>query len=487
MRKFETTVQELKHGVLKSVAELTWEDRLTAGVLDIPEKIIPGPEAKMRCCIYKERAVVSERIKMAVGGDRAYPGMVEVMKVACDECPVTQIEVSNACRGCIATRCMHACPKGAISIVNHKSVIDHTKCILCGKCVAACPYGAIEKHQRPCERGCVPGALSMGEDKKASIDVNKCVSCGACVYQCPFGAIMDKSYIVDVIQLLRGAVQWGFRVYAVVAPSIVGQFAPATLGQVVTGLKMLGFHDVAEVALGADMTAQAESAELLEKGKLLSSCCPAFVEYVEKNFPDLAPLISHTPSPMVMIGKRIKEKDPQARVVFIGPCVAKKREFQLGKTMGTIDFALTFEELYPMFEARGIDVDSLEEAPLDEASGFGRSFAHSGGVAAAVAQGLKERGEAGKDFQLHAVSCSGLAACRMELLKMSKGVGDVNFLEGMACEGGCVQGPAVLIRSPRNQADVEKHAKEAGERTITQAVEGGKEAAKAAAKSGKKE
>ncbi len=476
MREFETSVQELKDQVLTAVAELAWEDRLATGILDVPERIIPGPEARMRCCIYKERAVVSNRLKMAMGGDTANPAMVEVMEVACDECPVTQIEVGPACRGCIATRCLHACPKDAIRIETHghhrKAVIDHNKCITCGRCVSACPYGAIEKRQRPCEKGCIPGAISMGEDKKAAIDVNKCVSCGSCTYQCPFGAIMDKSYIVDVVQMLRGAARWDFRVYAVLAPSIAGQFAPATLGQLVTALKMVGFHDVAEVALGADMTAEAESVELVEKGRLLSSCCPAFVDYVEKNFPELAELISHTPSPMVMIGKRIKQRDPRARVVFIGPCVAKKKEFQMGKTMGTIDCSLTFEELYPLFQSKGIDPTILEETPLDEASGYGRSFAHSGGVAGAVAQAMKEHGVTEEQFKLNAVSCSGLSACKAELLKFAKGIGGGNFIEGMACEGGCVQGPGILIRSPRNQADVQKHAQAAGERTIAQALAG---------------
>ncbi len=490
MREFETSVQELKDKVLTAVARLVWEDKLTTGILSIPEEVIPGPEARMRCCIYKERAIINDRVKMAMGGDSAYPGMTEVLKIACDECPVTQIEVGPACRGCIATRCLHACPKDAITIEQHghhrRAVINHDKCIICGKCVAACPYGAIEKNQRPCERGCLPGAISMGEDKKASIDVNKCVSCGACTYQCPFGAIMDKSYLVDVIQMLRGAQRWDFRVYAVLAPSIVGQFAPATLGQLVTALKMVGFYDVAEVALGADMTADAESEELLEKGKLLSSCCPAFVDYVEKNFPDLAPLISHTPSPMVMIGKRIKERDPRARVVFIGPCVAKKKEFQMGKTMGTIDCAITFEELYPLFQSKDIDPTAVEEAALDEASGYGRSFAHSGGVAAAVAEALKEHGVTEEQFQLHPVSCSGIAQCKVELLKLSKGVGNVNFLEGMACEGGCVQGAGILIRSPRNQADVQKHAKEAKDRTIAQAVAGVPAAQEPAAGAAKK-
>lgn len=471
MRVFETNVQQLKDSVLREVAALAWEDRLAAGILDIPEKIIPGPKATMRCCIYKERAVVSSRVKMAMGGDHTNPCVVEVMSVACDECPVTQMTVGPACRGCIATRCVHACPKDAIHVVNHRAEIDHSKCILCGKCLNACPYGAIIKNLRPCERGCKVGAISMGEDRKASIDYSKCISCGTCTYQCPFGAIMDKSYIVDAIETLRGAQKWDYHVYAVLAPAIMGQIAPATLGQLVTGLKQVGFHAVREVALGADMTAQAEAGELLEKKVLTTSCCPAFVDYVEKNFPQIADRVSHTPSPMVMIGRHIKQQDPKAKVIFIGPCVAKKKEFQLGKTMGAIDCVLTFEELYPLLESRGIDITTLEEAPLDEASGYGRAFASSGGVAAAVAQALKELGVKPEDFQLNAAACSGIDACKAALFKMSKGIGDVNLIEGMACEGGCVQGAGILVRSPKNQAEVAKHVKEAGDKSIAAAVE----------------
>ena len=469
MRHYETSVQELKDKVLTAVARLAWNDKLqTNEILDIPEEIVPGPEAQMRCCIYKERAVVGSRIKMAMGGDRANPNLVEVLPIACDECPVTEISVGPSCRGCIAHRCMEACPKGAIRIENHRSVIDHSKCVLCGKCVAACPYGAITKNMRPCERGCPVKAISMGPDRKASIDASKCISCGECVVQCPFGAIMDKSYIVDVIQMLMGADKWGLHVYAVLAPSFVGQFN-CTPGQMVSALKEMGFYDVGEVALGADLTAKAEAAEFDERGgePMTSSCCPAYVAFVERHMPEQVPLVSTTPSPMVMLGRYIKDRDPLARVVFIGPCVAKKREFHLGRTRSSIDLVITFEELYSMLAAKDIDVTKMPEAPLDHASGFGRSFAASGGVAAAVGQALKEMGST---VEARTLPCSGIEECKIALLKMSKGMLPENFIEGMACQGGCVQGPAVIMRSPKNKAEVSKHAKQAGDRTINGAI-----------------
>lgn len=469
MRTFETKIQELKTSVLTEVARLTWEDRAQTGILDIPEKIIPGPAATLRCCIYKERAVISSRIKMAMGGDKANPCVVEVLPIACDECPVTEMTVSASCRGCLATRCVHACPKDAITIHDHRAYIEHDKCITCGKCLNACQYSAIVKTQRPCEKGCPAGAISMGPDKKASIDINKCVSCGNCVYQCPFGAIQDKSWIVDAIQMIRGGEHWGYKTYAVIAPSIAGQFAPASYGQVVAGLKALGFSGVAEVALGADMVAVQESDELLEKGVLTSSCCPGFVGYVKKKHPELDQYISHTPSPMVMIGLHLKEKEPDAKVVFIGPCVAKKKEFQLGRTMNAIDCVLTYEELFALFESKHIDLTKLEDASLDEASSFGRNFARSGGVSQAVAQALKEKGK-DKEFDLKATPCSGISECEMALLKLKLGKLEGNFIEGMACDGGCVQGAGCLVRSPRNRMDVERHAKEAEGRGILSAV-----------------
>jgi len=468
MSLFDTDVQELKNKVLREVASLAFEDKLTPeNTLSIAEKLIPEGKPLMRCCIYKERAIINQRVKLALGGNPEDKNVVEVLPIACDECPVTEISVGPSCRGCIAHRCVEVCPKGAISIVDRRSVIDHSKCILCGKCISACPYGAIVKNMRPCEKNCPAKAISMGENRKATIDPEKCISCGECVVQCPFGAIMDKSYITDAIQMLLGAKKWGYHVYAALAPSFVGQFE-GTVGQMVTALKQIGFHDVAEVALGADMTARAEAAEFEEKEMLTTSCCPAFVRFVEQHMPEQAHLVSHTPSPMVMLGKHLKERDPRAKVIFIGPCVAKKYEFQLGKTQGAIDLVLTYEELFAMLEAKGIELSQMEETPLDEASGFGRGFAAGGGVAVAVGQALKERGS---EKQAKSMACSGIEECKIALLKMSKGLIPENFMEGMACQGGCVQGPAVIIRSPKNKAELTKHVKEAGQRTIADAVE----------------
>ncbi len=261
MRQFETHVQEIKNEVLKEVAALTWSGKFQTGILDIPEKVIPGPEPTTRCCIYKERAIIGSRVKVALGGDPEIPGLVELLPIACDECPVTEITVGDACRGCLATRCVHTCPRDAIKIVDRKAQIDRDQCVMCGKCIPVCPYGAIVKNLRPCERGCPVGAISMGPDRKASIDYEKCIVCGNCVYQCPFGAIMDKSFVVDVSHMLMGAQRWGYHVWAAVAPSVVGQFPGTTMGQLASALKAIGFYDMVPVSYGADLTALEESNE----------------------------------------------------------------------------------------------------------------------------------------------------------------------------------------------------------------------------------
>ena len=470
MRKFDTKVQHLKYKVLREVARQEWNGTLKENLLDIPKTIVPGNTPTMRCCVYKERAILTERVKLAMGGGNRKDDIIEVIDIACDECPVSGYEVTNACRGCLAHRCEDVCRFGALSFdENHVAHIDKSKCKECGCCAKVCPYTAIVSRVRPCQNACKIKAISMDENKAAKIDYDKCISCGACVYQCPFGAITDKSYILNVIKLLKNSDKGkNYKLYAVVAPSVSSQFTYAKLGQVVTGLKELGFHTVIEAALGADMVAQAESKELAEKGFLTSSCCPAFVSYIEKNFPDLKPFVSHNLSPMAMISKYIKDTTENAKVVFIGPCTAKKAEVKKDSVAPYVDVALTFEELQALFDSRDIDITTLPEGVLDNASYFGRIFARCGGLSDAVAQGLKEQGL--NDFELKAVSCDGIAECRVALLKKSKNLLDANFIEGMACSGGCIGGAGCLTHGAKSKADVDKYGKEALEKTISDAI-----------------
>ena len=291
--------------------------------------------------------------------------------------------------------------------------------------------------KRPCMSACKVNAISMNEDKAAKIDNDKCISCGACVYQCPFGAITDKSFIINVIDMIQKSDRnKKYKVYALVAPAIGSQYSYAKLGQVVSGIKELGFFTVIEAALGADMVAWMESKELSECGDYLtSSCCPAFVDYIHKNFPDMADHISHNLSPAGTIAKYIKSTDPEAKIVFIGPCTAMKMEFQKEEVRPYIDSVITFEELQALFDSKDIDLRDLDEDVLENASYFGRIFARSGGLADAVRQALKEQNI---DFDLKAISCDGIEACKAALLKKGKNLIDANFIEGMACVGGCI-------------------------------------------------
>lgn len=469
MRKFDTKVQHLKYKVLREVARLAWNDTLLEHITDVPKIIVPGNEPTMRCCVYKERAIVSERVKLAMGGDSSNANVIEVIDIACDECPVGGYEVTNACRGCLAHRCEDVCKRGALSFdKNHVAHIDKTKCVECGACAKVCPFTAIVHRKRPCQNACKIKAISMNEQKAAKIDNEKCISCGACVYQCPFGAISDKSYILNVIDLIKKSQEnTAYKVYAMVAPSISSQFTYAKLGQVVSGMRTLGFHTVIEAALGADMVALEESKELVEKGFLTSSCCPAFVAYIKSAFPDLIPFISHNPSPMAALAQYIKKTDKDAKIVFIGPCTAKKREAQLDSVKPYVDAVMTFEELQALFDSRDIDIMTLDEDVLDNASYFGRIFARSGGLSESVVQALKEQN---LDFTVKPAVCDGIEACRMALLKKSKNVLDANFIEGMACLGGCIGGAGCLTHGEKNKAEVDKYGKEAYEKNITDAV-----------------
>ncbi len=473
MRIFDTKVQEIKYKVLCQVSKQTWEGNDSFAAFNDIAKVVVTKEDTTRCCIYKERAIVAERIKIALGGNKADPNVVEVIDIACDECPEAGHVVTDLCRGCLAHRCKDACKLGAIQFDEHnKAKIDKSKCVECGKCAKVCPYRAINNFVRPCEQSCKVHAIHMGETGAAEIDPEKCTDCGACVYTCPFGAVVDKSYIVQAIHLIKESRIENFEVYAIMAPAVASQFTYASFGQVITAMKKIGFDGVMETALGADMTAEAEARELLEKGFVTSSCCPAFVKYVKQKFPGMQEKVSHTPSPMAMLGKAIKEKDPTSKVIFIGPCTAKKAEWKRPEVQPYIDCVLTFEELQALIDSMEIDIENLEESVLDEASGFGRGFACSGGVAQAVAQAMKELAEKeGPDspaasFELKAAVCDGIESCRNTLARANKGLLQENFIEGMACEGGCIGGAGCLTHGEKNRQAIARHRSEASRERI---------------------
>lgn len=463
--RFDTKVQYIKYKVLSEVARFAYEGTLLENLNNIPKIISPGPKSDLRCCIYKERAIVSERIQLAIEGIHKGENVISVIGIACDECPADGYTVTNDCRSCLSHRCKRVCPKKAISFDSDmKAVIDKSKCVNCGLCAKACPFGAIQSRKRPCISACKANAIGSADDMSAKINDEKCIACGACVYQCPFGAISDRSSIVHIINALKDDDK---HVYAMVAPAIASQFNYATVEQAVSGLKKLGFYSVVETALGADMVARDEAKELAQKGELTSSCCPAFVQYVKQEFPELADKISHNPSPMVALGRYLKSIDHRAVVVFIGPCTAKKRE-AAEESDGNVDYVMTFEELQAVFNGRDIDISELEGTPLDNASYFGRIFARAGGLTDAVTQSLKEQNI---DFDARPIVCDGIENIKAALAQMKRGNTDFNFIEGMACLGGCIGGPCNIMHEARDKVKVEKFAKTAPEHSITASAE----------------
>ena len=463
--RFDTKVQFIKYKVLSEVARHAYNGDLNENLLTIPKVISPGPSATLRCCVYKERAIISERLELATKGVSKDQNIISVINIACDECPIEGYRVTDDCRGCLAHRCKIACPRKAISFGDDlKAKIDKSLCVNCGMCAKACPYNAIQSRKRPCITACKANAITTGEDGAAHINDEKCITCGACVYQCPFGAISDRSSIVQIIEKLKNPEN---HVYAIVAPAIASQFDYAKVLQVVTGIKKLGFYQVIEAALGADMVAYSEAQEFAEKGQLTSSCCPAFVRYIKINSPTLAEKISHNPSPMVAVGRYLKSIDEKAVTVFVGPCTSKKRE-ALEQEDGCIDYVMTFEELQAVFNGRDIDLTTLEETPIDNASYFGRIFARIGGLSEAVVQSLKEQNI---DFEVKPCICDGIDNIKMALNKMKRGNVDFNFLEGMACMGGCIGGPCNITHEIKDKLDIDKFGKTSKEEGIVSSLE----------------
>ena len=457
----DATLVRIKHDVLYEVAKGAWEGDLEKRKEEIPYTLIPGPQAQFRCCIYKEREIIRQRVKLAVGqcptGKDSY-NVVQVINAACEECPIASYIVTDNCRKCMGKACQNSCRFGAISMGQHRAHIDPNKCKECGMCANACPYNAIAHLERPCKKACPVDAITYDEYGICIIDEKKCIQCGMCIHSCPFGAISSKTFLVDVINLIRA----GKRVVAMVAPSVEGQFGPdITMASWRTALKKIGFADMIEVALGGDMTAAAEAeewAEAYKEGKkMTTSCCPAFVNMIRQHFPTLQDNMSTTVSPMCAVSRMVKAEDPDAVTVFIGPCIAKKSEALDLSIEGNADYALTLSEARAMMRAKGVELEP-EENSLQDGSVFGKRFGNGGGVTAAVLQCLKESGE---DAQVNVMKCNGAAECKKALLLLRAGKLPADFIEGMACVGGCVGGPS--------KYKSEQEAKKARDQLIGQA------------------
>ena len=487
MRGIYTTVTDIRRKVFTEVARLSYEGQdYAAEMVKLPYKIIPGEVGTHRNSIFLERAIVSERIRLAMGlplrpmdeqaptnagiensviASKYYdPPLINIIKFACSACPPKKVEVTDMCRSCLAHPCKEVCPKDAVRFTpGGRSVIDESKCIKCGKCVDVCPYHAIVKMERPCAAACGMNAIGSDELGRAKIDYDKCVSCGMCLVSCPFGAIVDKGQIFQLIQSIRQ----GDKNYAIVAPAFVNQFPGLTPGKLKAAMRQLGFIDTLEVAVGADLCTIEEAKDFMREVPeyqpfMATSCCPSWSVMAKKLFPELAQYISMAMTPMVLTARLAKNKlGRDIKITFVGPCAAKKLEASRRTVRSDVDFVLTFEELMGMFEAKGVNFDTLEAEPGDDfqhASADGRGFAASGGVAQAVVNAIKQMDP---DREVKVASAQGLADCKRLLMMARAGKYNGYLLEGMGCPGGCVGGAGTLADPAKAAAALAKYSVEA--------------------------
>lgn len=484
IRGIYTSVNDIRKRVFTEVARLSYnyKDGDLSEMEMIPYRIIPGEESKYRESVFLERAIVKERMRLAMGlslrsaaehapvstgaeecvkPEKYYqPPLINIIKFACNKCPDNVVTVSNQCQACLAHPCHEVCPRDAIRFDHGKSVIDQEKCIKCGRCIEVCPYKAIIRMERPCSKACGVKAIGTDEHGRADIDYDKCVSCGMCLANCPFGAIADKAQIFQTIQAIKSDTP----VYAAIAPAIVGQFGPdLTLDKMRYAFKALGFEDAVEVAIGADLCTLQEADDFIKEVPdkipfMGTSCCPAWSAMAKRDFPEQANCISMALTPMVLTGRLLKQQHPNCKIAFIGPCAAKKLEAMRKSVRSDIDFVLTFEEVMGMFEAKGVNFAEFEtHNTMHGGSGDGRAFAIGGGVANAVANVIKERYP---DREVKVERAEGLDECKKMLMMAKAGKYNGYLLEGMACPGGCIGGAGTVMPITKSKAAVLQNQKQ---------------------------
>ena len=483
MRGIPSLITDIRKKVFTEVARMAYAGNGYEAANDLPYTIVPGDRPLHRESVFLERAIAGERVRLAMGlglrpadgrhlvtegmdaaavAQQYYePPLVNIISYACHACPTNQYKVSKYCQNCLARSCEKVCPKDAISVRNNRSYIDLDKCIRCGKCAKACPYNAIVHLERPCAASCGMDAIGSDEYGRAVINQDKCVACGQCLVSCPFGAIADKGQIYQVIR----SILQGDQVIAIVAPAFIGQFSgQVSPGKLVSAMKQLGFDRVVEAAIGADMCTIEETKDFLEnvpakQDYMATSCCPAWHSMIEKLYPSEMHKISMTLTPMVFTARLLKKHYPGCKVVFVGPCAAKKLEAIRDNIRSDVDFVLTFEELTGMFEAKEIDWATIPESEgLNEGTGAGRYFAVAGGVAKAVTD-LAEKQNPG--LSIKTARAEGLRDCRKLMAMAKAGKYKGYLLEGMGCPGGCIAGPGTNLAVDKAAKFVEKYAKEA--------------------------
>jgi len=337
--------------------------------------------------------------------------------------------------------------------LNHKIVNKVKHCTMectdkSGKtlCQSSCPFDAI---------------LIDDKYNTTYIDDNKCIDCGFCVEACPTGALMDKVEFIPLLNLLKG----NPTIIAAVAPAITGQFGEnVNIDNLRTAFKKIGFTDMVEVAFFADMLTLKEAIEFDEHVKtkedlmITSCCCPMWVGMVKKVYYNLVKYVSPSISPMIAAGRVLKQLNPNCKVVFIGPCIAKKGEAKDRDLLGDIDYVLTFSELKDIFDTLNINPEELQEDVSSEyASRGGRLYARTGGVSIAIGDVI-ERLFPEKYNLFKAIQGNGVKECKELLTKAQNGEVDANFIEGMGCVGGCVGGPKSLIDASSGKRRVDEFA-----------------------------